>query len=441
MPAFKRKESLLLLTGDLTALVVSLWLSLFLRSFEFPGLALFIDLLRPFIVVFALWIIVYYIAGLYDTHTLMLRSRLLGLLFNSHIVTSFLSVLFFYLVPFSGITPKTILFFFFALSFLLLAFWRMYGRDFVAPKRKESALLIGSGEESKDLWRVVNASSHYNLKFYSMIDIESLGTIDFDEEVVRTVYSNNVTTIVIDLKNEKIATILPKLYNLIFSKIKFIDIYRIYEDIFDRIPLSLVGYSWFLENISSSTHIGYDFLKRVMDIVIGGILGILSLIFYPFVMLAIYLEDRGPAFFFQDRIGKGNVVIRIAKFRTMTLGADKKITKVGKFLRMSRIDELPQLWNIINGSLSLVGPRPELPDLVVHYEKEIPYYNVRHLIKPGLSGWAQIKDYNAPRMVADVEKTKSKLSYDLYYLKNRSFILDVKIALKTLKTLISRSGV
>jgi lipopolysaccharide/colanic/teichoic acid biosynthesis glycosyltransferase len=178
-----------------------------------------------------------------------------------------------------------------------------------------------------------------------------------------------------------------------------------------------------------------------MDIVIGGILGILSLIFYPFVMLAIYLEDRGPAFFFQDRIGKGNVVIRIAKFRTMTLGADKKITKVGKFLRMSRIDELPQLWNIINGSLSLVGPRPELPDLVVHYEKEIPYYNVRHLIKPGLSGWAQIKDYNAPRMVADVEKTKSKLSYDLYYLKNRSFILDVKIALKTLKTLISRSGV
>ncbi len=441
MSTSKYKEPLLLLTGDLIVLIASLWLSLFFRSFEFPGSSLFFEHLAPFGVLFVLWGIVYYIAGLYDKHILVLRSQLLGILFNTQVVNSFIAVLFFYLIPFAGITPKTILLFFLIISFGLLALWRMYGRTLIGSRRKELALLIGSGEESRQLWRVVNTNKNYNLKFHSMVDIESLGTIDFDEEVIRTVYSNNITTIVVDLKNDKIATILPKLYNLIFFKIKFIDIYRVYEDIFDRIPLSLVGYSWFLENISSSTHIGYDFLKRLMDIVVGTVAALVSLLFYPFVIIAIYLEDRGPIFIFQERIGRGNTLIRIAKFRTMNNPIDKQITKVGSFLRATRIDELPQLWSILAGSLSLVGPRPELPALVQHYEKEIPYYSVRHLIKPGLSGWAQIKDYNAPRVVADVQKTKSKLSYDLYYLKNRSFILDLKIALRTLKTLLSRSGV
>lgn len=440
MPTFKYKESLLLLVGDITALISALWLSLFLRSFEFPDGALFLEHVAPFSILFVIWVLVYYIAGLYDRHTLMLRSGLLGILFNTQIVNSFIGVLFFYFTPFVGIAPKTILVFFLFISFGLLSLWRMYGRVLIGSKRKERAILIGSGGESKELWRVVNASKHYDLEFYTMIDIENLGTIDFDDEVVRTIYSKNITTVVIDLKNDKIAAILPKLYNLIFFKIKFIDIYRVYEDVFDRIPLSLVGYSWFLENISSSTHIGYDFLKRMMDVLIGGVLLLLSLVVYPFVLVAIYLEDGRPFFFFQERVGKGNIPIRIIKFRTMNNPTDKQITKVGDFLRVSRIDELPQLWNILGGSLSLVGPRPELPALVAHYEKEIPYYSVRHLIKPGLSGWAQIKDYNAPRIIADVQKTKSKLSYDLYYLKNRSFVLDLKIALKTLKTLVTRSG-
>ena len=117
-----------------------------------------------------------------------------------------------------------------------------------------------------------------------------------------------------------------------------------------------------------------------------------------------------------------------------------KITRVGKWLRLLRIDEFPQLWSVVRGDLSLVGPRPELPGLVKLYEKEIPYYNVRHLIKPGLSGWAQLYHENHPHHAPDASETKVKLSYDLYYIKNRSLILDLKIALKTIKLLISRKG-
>jgi len=124
----------------------------------------------------------------------------------------------------------------------------------------------------------------------------------------------------------------------------------------------------------------------------------------------------------------------------MTESEPKKVTRIGEFLRKTRIDELPQLWNVLRGDLSLVGPRPELPNLASLYEKEIPYYNVRHLIKPGLSGWAQIHQENPPKFDVGYDETKLKLSYDLYYIKNRSFILDVKIALRTLQTLFSRSG-
>ena len=120
---------------------------------------------------------------------------------------------------------------------------------------------------------------------------------------------------------------------------------------------------------------------------------------------------------------------------------DNQITRAGNFLRMSRLDELPQLWNVLQGGISLIGPRPEFPGPVKQYESQVSYYNVRHLIKPGLSGWAQIHHDNAPHHGLDVRETKTKLSYDLYYIKNRSLLLDLKIALQTIKAILSRTGV
>jgi len=436
-----KKEPITLFLGDIVFFFVALWFTLFMRYGELPTPNLLINHLIPFSILFLSWVVVFFIAGLYEKHTRILKSRLPSVIFNAQVTNSIIAVLFFYFIPYFGITPKTNLFIYLGISFILILAWRLYFIPLLGFRKKENAILIGSGEEMKELYEEVNNNERYNLKFISSVDLNKIDALDFQNEVLNRIYGEGVSSIVVDLKNEKVEPILPRLYNLIFSKIKFIDKYKIYEDIFDRVPLSLVGYNWFLENISSSSKTGYDFLKRVTDIGASFILGILSLFIYPFIVLAIKLDDGGPIFFTQERVVQNNKVVRILKFRSMTNEEPKVVTRVGALLRKTRIDELPQLWNVFRGDLSLVGPRPEIPELVKLYEKEIPYYNVRHLIKPGLSGWAQLYHEHHPHHQADADKTKVKLSYDLYYIKNRSLILDLKIALKTLKVLLSRKGI
>jgi lipopolysaccharide/colanic/teichoic acid biosynthesis glycosyltransferase len=394
------------------------------------------------------WILVYFIAGLYEKHTLILKSKLPGIIFNAQLVNSIFAIIFFYTIPIFGITPKTILFIYLIISFVFVLFWRLYGPAFFTRHEKNSAMLIGAGEEMRELMHEVNGNNRYDLFFISSIDVHDVDSINIQEDIINPVYSNDIKIIAVDFSHEKMAPLLPHLYNLIFSKVRFIDSHRIYEDIFDRVPLSLVTYSWFLENISVSPKFTYDLLKRIMDIVISFIFGILSLVIYPFVILAIKIEGGDGVFISQERIGKDGRPIVLYKFRSMSRNItnlnsreENKVTKVGNFLRKCRIDELPQLWNVFMGHISLIGPRPELPSGVSIYEKEISYYNIRHLIKPGLSGWAQIHQESHPHHSAHISLTKEKLTYDIYYIKNRSFWLDIKISLKTLKTLLSRSGV
>jgi lipopolysaccharide/colanic/teichoic acid biosynthesis glycosyltransferase len=280
-------------------------------------------------------------------------------------------------------------------------------------------------------------------------DLNNISGVDFQKDIIEKITSLNISVVVIDLQNENLKRNLPNFYHLLFSRVRFVDINNLYEAIFDRVPISSVNYNWFLENICLSTRVTYDFFKRLMDLIVSFTLGIFSLVFYPFICLAIKLEDGGIIFISQNRIGKNNKIIKIKKFRTMSFNDNEeidknvkinKITRVGGFLRKSRLDEIPQLWSVWRGDLSLVGPRPELPALAQIYEKEIPYYNVRHLIQPGLSGWAQLYHENHPHLGVNTEETKNKLSYDLYYVKNRSLVLDLEIALKTIKALLSRTG-
>ncbi len=448
MSLLKRKEPLVLLTGDILFFLVSLWVALAVRNGELPSSELFLLHLVPFGLLFAMWIVVFYIAGLYEKHTTILQSRLPAVLAGAQLTNSAVAVIFFYFIPFFGITPKTILFICLAVSFALVLFWRMYGYFALNRTKSANAILIGSGEEMKELMSEVNGNPIYNLHFVSSIDL-SRTEKSFWREIVSRAYSEDVSVIAIDLAHENVEPVLPHLYNLIFSNINFIDMHKIYEDIFDRVPLSLLRYNWFLENISTKPRSAYDGLKRVMDVVLAGVLALISLVVYPFVWLAIKLDDGGPLFIVQERIGENNKIVKILKFRSMThddkgeYGTDTKpntVTRPGQFLRKSRIDELPQLWNVVKGDLSLIGPRPELPVLVKKYTEEIPYYNVRHLIKPGLSGWAQIYHDAHSHHEVDTLETKNKLSYDLYYIKNRSLLLDFKVALRTLKTLVSFVG-
>ncbi len=450
MTAFNKKGPIILFIGDAIIFFVSLYAVLLIRYRTIPSGELLQNHLVPFSILFAVWILVFFIAGLYENRTIILKNRLPGIILRTQIINTVLAIAFFYFIPYFGITPKTNLFIYLVISAFFILLWRIYGYSLIGPKRKQNAILIASSEEMKQLRDTVNLHNHYNINFISSVDLDAIRSVDFQEEIIKRIYAEDVSLIAIDFKNNKVEPILPALYNLIFSNITFIDMYKIYEDVFDRIPLSLITYSWFLENISHTPKATYDFLKRIMDIFIAIFLGVISLVAYPFIIAAIKMHDGGKVFIVQERIGKNGLPMKIYKFRTMTANdngmyADGRtkntVTRVGAFLRRTRLDELPQLWNVIAGDISLIGPRPELPSLVAQYEKDIPYYGIRHLIKPGLSGWAQLYHDNHPHHGVAISQTKEKLSYDLFYLKNRSLLLDLTIALKTIKKLLSRSGI
>ena len=205
--------------------------------------------------------------------------------------------------------------------------------------------------------------------------------------------------------------------------------------------------SWVLTHLAVRDSGLYDHLKLPIDAVLGVLLFIPAAILMPLVALAVWLGDRGPVFFTQERVGRNGRAFRIIKFRTMGVDAEKtgaafaeendpRITAVGRFLRRSRLDELPQLWNIIRGEMSFVGPRPERPEFETELSKTIPLFPVRRLVRPGLTGWAQVNDSYA----ATKDDHQRKLRYDLYYLKHRSFTLDAAIVLRTIYSVLKRKG-
>lgn len=443
MSITSRREAIILFLGDFLVFDLALSLMLFVRYGGNISDQLLYSHIISFSLLFIVSSLVYFISGLYEKHTIMLKSKLPSVLLNAQIINSVIGVTFFYLIPYFDIAPKTNLFLYLMFSLVLMLLWRLRIVEMVTKAEKQNALLVGSGKEMHELLAEVNNNNRYDLHFISSVDVEKMESLDFQDEILNRVYSENVGVIAVDVRNEKVVPILPSLYNLIFSHVHFVDMYKIYEEIFDRVPLSLVQHSWFLENISLSPKVLYDGLKRAMDLAVALSLFAVSLVVYPFVFIAVRLDDGGSLFYSQERVGRNNHVFKIRKFRSMSEDekGEKYVTRVGKFLRKTRIDELPQLWNVIRGDLSLIGPRPEMPHYVELYNKEIPYYNIRHLIKPGLSGWAQLYQKEPPKFSTELVQTRNKLSYDLYYVKNRSFMLDVKIGLKTLKTLISTSGV
>ncbi len=223
-----------------------------------------------------------------------------------------------------------------------------------------------------------------------------------------------------------------------------------YEQYLLKVPVERLRDSWFVFSGGFSLvhhDIAYK-IKRVVDVLLSAIGLVLFLPVMLLVALAIRLSSRGGALYTQERSGQGGRVFRLRKFRTMVENAeadgaqwsrpgDPRITRIGRFLRASRLDELPQLWNVLLGDMSFIGPRPERPDFVNDLEQQIPYYDLRHLVKPGITGWAQVM-YPYGRSVEDALR---KLEYDLYYIKNYSLTLDVYILLRTVRTVFSRSGI
>lgn len=446
----RTRELILLILGDIVCFSLALWLTLLMRYLELPSAARLDAHTGPFLILSGVWIFIFYIAGLYDKHTVLLKSVLFARILNTQIANIIIAAFLFIIIPF-GIAPKTNLVIYLVVSIVLITVWRLTLFNYFSPKQRHKAVLIADGDEAVELVDEINNNDRYNYSFVRILDEDVVRqTPEFGQKLFSLISEENISIVVANPRGEHIVRILPELFEFSFMQFEFtfLDFAHVYEDKFDRVPLSALHYDWFITHVSQSKNFIYAFLKRATDILAALVLMVPCALLFPIVMLLIKFDDGGDLFYRTERVGQYNRPILLYKFRTKT-GADSGAaalkselvdTRIGSFLRRTRIDELPQLLNVLRGDLSFIGPRPEMPALAAVYAKEIPYYNARHFIKPGLSGWAQINDYDAPRGGVDIPRTKRKLSYDLFYLRHRSLLLDLQIALKTIETLIVRSG-
>lgn len=437
-----RRDAALLALGDLFLFMCSLWLALGLRSGKVPDTGYFLLHLQVFIFVFLASLLVFFVAGLYEKKARLVK-RVIGIrVLGAQVATTLLAALAFFLLPLP-IAPKTNLGLYLLISVLVISTWRFFVVPRLTAGNRTKAVLLGAGSEASELWGEIKGNPKYSIELMLQVDPEQ------ETDIVRaaeSAYAAGAALMIVDTKDERIRGVLPELYTSLFAKVPFIEFSDFYEDVFDRVSLSHLGESWLIEN-PPERHAAYDIAKRTFDM-LGALLGLaIALCFIIPAVCAIRLSG-GAAFIYHQRIGRAGKPFNIIKLRTMLLDdhgdpdlrARNRVTRLGAFLRKTRIDELPQLVNVLKGDLSFIGPRPELPQLVKIYEREIPYYGVRHLVTPGLSGWAQLYHADAPRGGADVPRTRMKLSYDLYYLKHHSFGLDLAVALKTIRALLSFSG-
>ncbi len=260
-------------------------------------------------------------------------------------------------------------------------------------------------------------------------------------------YAGRIDAVILRESSQELpSTLAQRLTELNFSGVPTYTLELFHEVYWRKIPLYRLNQTWLFQGgFQIAREPVFERLKRLSDLLLASIGLVLFLPAFPVLALLIWLTDRGPVFFQQTRVGKNRSLFEAYKLRTMRMQAggdvytregDARITWIGKFLRASRLDEVPQLWNVLRGDMSLIGPRAEWVMLVDDYEKQIPCYHFRHLVKPGITGWAQI---NYP-YGASIEDTMRKLEYDLYYIRFYSFVLDASIVLKTIHVMLFGKG-
>ncbi len=450
-------KKILLLSGDILILYLSLFLTLAIRYGGDFGSQIDTHLL-PFSIVFALGLIILYIFNLYNIETNKNSSSFFSGLVNAVMIMTAFAIAIFYIIPSFGIAPKTNLIIFAIIFIILESIWRfIFNRIIVGSGLRNNTIIVGFNQLTVDLAQYLynNPQAGYKLKYildvqnnsaFSLEDVE-FKIIEDSKDLRKILREEKIKTVVLSPEAYGIPEMINVFYKNIGNNTVFYNLSNFYEKMTSRVALDALDQTWFLENLNESSKRAYEVVKRFGDVVGAIVLGTISLVFYPFIMFAIKWESAGPIFYKQEREGRGGKVFNIIKFRTMIINAEKqgalwaqendpRVTKVGKFLRKTRIDEVPQIWNILKGQMSFVGPRAERPEFRNKLKKEVPFYEERYLIKPGLSGWAQVK-YRYGASVAD---TREKLQYDLYYIKHRSVIFDLGVILQTIRIALAGGG-
>jgi sugar transferase (PEP-CTERM system associated) len=258
----------------------------------------------------------------------------------------------------------------------------------------------------------------------------------------------NIEKIVVALEEKRNNFPTKELLKCRVNGIEVVDGNSFYEMLTGKLVVKAINPSWLIFSEGFRQSHTRRILKRSADLLLASVMLLTFLPLIVFIALLIKIDSKGPVIFSQDRVGQNGKIYRIHKFRSMVEDAEKmsgpvwaqtddnRITRVGKIIRKLRMDELPQLWNILKGEMSFVGPRPEREHFVKELAELIPYYRERHTVKPGLSGWAQV----SYRYGASVDDAVEKLNYDLFYIKNMSFFMDMMIVLRTIKIVLFRKG-
>ena len=452
--AFRTTERrVLLLVTDIVlvnaAVVMGLWMWT-LRAEKTFSVEFVIDQAYWFPLLSAIWLLTATLSNLYDLgvaayqrRTARALTQVAGLLMVTYLLVYFLS-------PPSSL-PRLFVLYFVVVSCTAIGIWRYIYTTYLGRNLfKRRAVIIGSNENTADVVEVIQkyAGPHYVVvgslnggEDTKSRGVDSLPTLGTTAELAEVVQSLAVSEVIIATFDNLDGTLIRGLIDCQEQGIQITPMSSIYEELTSRIPLALVAEGWLdlLPLQHASTGVIFPLVKRLLDIALAviGLSGLLVIL--PFVAIAIRLDSPGSIFYSQDRVGKGGRIFRTYKFRSMRIDAemdkkavwaqqhDPRVTRMGRILRATHLDEFPQVFNVLRGDTSAVGPRPERPELAAELEKAMSFYRVRHSVRPGMAGWALIKQGYS----GSVDAARLKLEYDFYYIKHQSIWLDLVILLKT----------
>ena len=398
-----------------------------------------------------------YYAELYDFRVLSDRRevfvRLLQALASTSLILAFLYFWFPALVIGRGV--------FMASAFLVmgaLGGWRVFFEWLTRTiGSQERLLLVGTGAATVSLAKELFERKDLGVEIVGFIDpdpsrigtpVLNPGVIGALDDIPQIIRSHSVDRVVVSLADARGRLPMDKLLEMKLDGVAFDHLASVYEEYTGKIAVENLRPSWLIFSEGFKKSLVLQTLKRLTDVLVAVVGIVLTLPAMALVAIAIKVTSPGRVFFTQQRVGANGRNFTLYKFRSMHTNAeagtgavwakpgDTRVTRVGRFIRRTRLDELPQFWNVLRGDMSLVGPRPERPEFVQELNKQIPFYGQRHVVKPGLTGWAQVKYAYG----ASVEDALQKLQYDLFYIKNMSIGLDAFIIFKTIQTVLLQRG-
>lgn len=439
----QKSKKLILLISDLVAVFASFFISLRIGYWREFNPEVYQTHIGPFIIIYSIWIIMIFAFGLYEPGNQRPTIKSIRNFVVSIIVSLAISITFFYVFNIFGISPKTNLLINISVFTLLFIFGRRLVTSLLSKRFTEKVLLLGEDHEFSELEeRIISQKGGY---YTIMQKSESL-----TEDIIEKIKNSFFDLVIFSPKKLTNESVEKNLETFMQSGVTFLNIAKAYEKIIGKIPHDQVDEIWFVTNVQNNKNNFYESTKRMAEIFFATFgLIILSPIFLLGCIL-IKIQDGGPIFIKQKRIGKHNKAFKLLKLRSMVVlnkdGSaesegyvkwaeenDPRITPTGRILRKTHIDEMPQLINVIRGDMSFVGPRPERPEFIKDLVQNINNYNLRHIVKPGITGWAQI-NYKYGNSMDD---SRQKFEYDLYYVKNRNLFMDVGILVRTVQKIIN----